>query len=127
VEVHHLGDMLPDKLRRLLALMHEPGADLRSAAENEAARALKDEGDARMNLHDADSLASLIVADVILYNGDRILGATDLAQAEAAVADDLEIARDLMEQVARAAGSASTGDSIGRAFRSLMAAMGRAT
>ena len=127
VELHHLGDMLPDKLRTLLAVAIEPGPEARTAAESDVARALKHEGDARMDEHDNDALASLIVADVILYNGDRILGANDLAQAEAAVADDLEIARDLMAQVARAAGSDAADDSIGRAFRVLMAAMGRTT
>jgi DNA-binding response OmpR family regulator len=127
VEIHHLGDMLPSKLRGLLRL---PDAGLtphkRAALEDEAHHALLAEGDSRMTEQDRDSLAALIVADVVLYNGDRIVGAGDLAAAEAAVADDLAIARDLMDQVARAGGgSAKQPDPIGRAFRSLMRAMGR--
>ncbi len=127
VEIHHLGDMLPAKLRRLLQL---PDARLHEAdkieLEGQTHQALEAEGDSRMAEHDPDGLASLIVADMVLYNGDRIFGATDLAAAEAAVADDLAIARDLMDQVARAGGgSAVEPDPIGRAFRSLMRAMGR--
>jgi CheY-like chemotaxis protein len=127
VEIHHLGDMLPSKLRQLLQL---PASGLppgkQAALEDEAHLALEVEGDSRMSEHDRDSLASLIVADMVLYNGDRIAGAADLAAAEAAVADDLAIARELMDQVARAGGgTAQQPDPIGRAFRSLMRAMGR--
>jgi hypothetical protein len=127
VEIHHLGDMLPSKLRGLLGL---PDSNLapqqKTALEDETHLALEAEGDSRMSEQDRDSLASLIVADMVLYNGDRIVGAADLAAAEAAVADDLEIARELMDQVARAGGgTAQKPDPIGRAFRSLMRAMGR--
>ena len=127
VEIHHLGDMLPAKLR---ALLHLPDPRLRqeqqTELEDQTHQALEAEGDSRMSEQDPDSLASLIVADMVLYNGDRIVNALDLAAAEAAVADDLAIARDLMDQVARASGgTAGQPDPIGRAFRSLMRAMGR--
>jgi DNA-binding response OmpR family regulator len=127
VEIHHLGDMLPAKLRRLLRLPEPPLLPAqRTALEDETHRALEREGDSRMSEQDRDSLAALIVADMVLYNGDRIVGAPDLAAAEAAVADDLAIARELMDQVARAGGGpAQKPDPIGRAFRSLMRAMGR--
>jgi CheY-like chemotaxis protein len=127
VEIHHLGDMLPAKLRRMLGMPVSTLAPQQKAAlEEQAHLALEVEGDSRMSEQDRDSLASLIVADMVLYNGDRIFGAPDLAAAEAAVADDLAIARELMDQVARAGGGAAQQpDPIGRAFRSLMHAMGR--
>jgi DNA-binding response OmpR family regulator len=127
VEIHHLGDMLPAKLRAMLGLpVSTLAPQQKTALEDYAHHALAVEGDSRMSEQDRDSLASLIVADMVLYNGDRIFGAPDLAAAEAAVADDLAIARELMDQVARAGGGAAQKpDPIGRAFRSLMQALGR--
>jgi len=122
VEIHHLGDALPVKLRRLLGLpVREPDdAEVRGAAI-----ALRDEGDTRFDLHPEAELAQVIVADVVLYNGDRILGAADVDAAAAAVADDLDVARHLFEQVVRGRGSQVQGDPIGEAFSQLMRALGR--
>lgn len=123
VEVHHLGDMLPGKLDRLIGRDVRPPAEL-DQAERQASDALRDEGDARMEAADARSLAELIVADLVLYNGDRILAARDVAQARASVAEDLEIAREIHAQAKPQA--SSDGDPVGEAFDALMRVMGRA-
>lgn len=123
VEIHHLGDALPVKLRRLLGLPAHPVDDDEVRG---AAIALRDEGDTRFDLHPEAELAQVIVADVVLYNGDRILGASDVEAAAAAVADDLDVARALFDQVVRGRGGASgAGDPIGAAFSELMRALGR--
>jgi CheY-like chemotaxis protein len=124
VEIHHLCDSLPRKLYQHLGL---PPAPVLEATEAEAREALRVEGDTRMEEPQADQrrLASLIVADMVLYNGDAIHDALDLAEAEAAVAPDLDIARQLFAQVVRAEGGQVPGDPIGEAFASLMGAMGR--
>jgi DNA-binding response OmpR family regulator len=123
VELHHVGDQLPQKLRRHLHLTDEVApAEAREAARVE----LREEGDSRMQPDDSARLASLIVADMVLYNGDRIIGAHDFAAAKSAIADDLDIARDLFAQARQAEGaSALPGDPIGDAFRRLMAELGR--
>jgi CheY-like chemotaxis protein len=123
VEIHHLGDLLPAKLCERLGLSPwVPQPETLDAA----AAALRDEGDERMHDHDAHGLAKLIVADVVLYNGDAILEAGSFAGAERAVADDLAIARDLFAQVLRAESRrVPMGDPIGAAFAELMAALGR--
>ena len=124
VEIHHLCDTLPRKLYEHLEVEPVPPEP---DAEAEAREALRVEGDTRMEDPHADHLrlASLIVADMVLYNGDAIHGATDLAGAMAAVRPDLEIAQELFAQVARSEGAQIPGDPIGEAFGALMAAMGR--
>lgn len=123
VEIHHLGDMLPPKLRALMGLPPRPAP---SEVQDATSRALRSEGDRRMGESDPSSVAGLIVADMVLYNGDRILAAPNLGAAEAAIAEDLTIARDLFAQaVRRAGGAVPLGDPIGEAFRALMAALGR--
>jgi DNA-binding NarL/FixJ family response regulator len=123
VEIHHLGDMLAPKLRALLSL---PSRVPPSEVQDETAAVLRSEGDRRMSEADAASLASVIVADMILYNGDRILGAGDAREAEEAVAEDLEMARALFAQAVRHAGvTDASADPIGEAFRALMTVMGR--
>ena len=128
VEIHHLGDMLPDKLRALVpAAGPAPEADVLAGAQKAVARALEQEGDERLATPDLDRLAALIVADVLLYNGDRIVGCSDLESVRTAVQDELALAADLLDEVARAGGRAGDGgpDPIGRAFDRLMTAMGR--
>ncbi|MCX4245788.1 DNA-binding transcriptional response regulator [Paraliomyxa miuraensis] len=124
VEIHHLCDQLPRKLYEQLNVPAMPAVE---QAEAEAREQLRVEGDTRMDDQHADQrrLASLIVADMVLYNGDAIHDAGDLAEAESAVAPDLDIARQLFAQVVRAEGTAVPGDPIGEAFASLMGAMGR--
>jgi CheY-like chemotaxis protein len=131
VEIHHLCDSLPRKLYRHLGLQPAelglPPMPALMRTEAEARQALHVEGDTRLEepLADQRRLASLIVADMVLYNGDAIHQALDLAEAEAAVGPDLDIARQLFAQVVRAEGGHIPGDPIGEAFASLMGAMGR--
>ena len=141
VEIHHLCDDLPAKLRQHLAL---PDVAAAETAQAEAREQLRVEGDARMQPADQERLASLIVADMILYNGDALHAATDLRSAERAVAADLQIARDMFAQILRSepagrggavSGSVPTpradpmadpmADPIGDAFARLLGALGR--
>lgn len=124
VEIHHLCDSLPAKLYAHLGLPPVPAATL---AQAEGRQVLRAEGDTRMEEQQADHrrLASLIVADMVLYNGDMLHRTQDLAGARAAVAPDLDVARHLFNQVLRAEGGQVPGDPIGEAFAALMAVMGR--
>jgi CheY-like chemotaxis protein len=117
VEIHHLGDHLPDRLRERLGL--EP----KDVPEDEARLAyekLRIEGDSRMKVETPGALASLIVADVLLYNGDSIAEAASLEEARLAVADDLEAAHRLFAQVDPTAHGAELIDD---AFRSMFGAI----
>ncbi|MCR9162012.1 MAG: response regulator [Nannocystaceae bacterium] len=122
VELHHLGDMLPDKLDRHLGT-RSPKHD---EAERVATEAVLDIADARMEAETTDELASLIIADVVLYNGDRIADTRTLAQARTALADDLDVATDLLRQVQQArAETVDAAQAIEAAFTRLMRSMGR--
>lgn len=123
VELHHIGDALAPKLRRLLAL---PETTLDAETVRGANEAVRREGDRRLESGEALALAKLIVADVVLYNGEGVLGSRDLAGATDAVGGDLDVARDLFTQLVRGRSpSAVLGDPIGEAFRELMFALGR--
>lgn len=123
VEIHHLGDQLPVKLRALLGDEPQEG----SAADMERAKIeLEEEGDARLESDEPQRLASLIVADMLLYNGDRILSSETLSEAETAVGEDLGIARDLFEQVLRAEKHpVPKTDLVAEEFARIMQALGR--
>lgn len=123
VELHHLGDMLPEKLACHLRI-EIPRED--TAAQDEATEAVYEIADARMDDQSSDDLASLIVADVVLYNGDRIADTTTVSEARAALTEDLEVARDLLKQVFAARGDDTDADAaIERSFSALMHTMGR--
>lgn len=128
VEIHHLCDSLPLKLFEHLGIA-SPAPALETQAV--AREALRVEGDARMTeLAEArdHGLANLIVADMVLYNGDAISAAGSLQEAARAVASDLDIARELYAQVEHAEGRpTSSGDPVGQAFANLMITMGRAS
>jgi CheY-like chemotaxis protein len=128
VEIHRLGDDLPSKLWHLLAV--DPSG-IRGMLEAEAVLAtLQAEGDQRLfdeaPLADdpgesairAVRLAELIVADVILYSGDRLIAADTPAEAREALAADLETARELYRSVA-GVGSPDV-DPIGDAFDDML-------
>lgn len=130
VELHHLGDMLPDKLSRHLKL--EPSATTATeAAEQRTTEAVYLEGDVRFAEPDPTRLAALIVADLVLYGGDRIAATQTVAQAQHALADDLEVAVDLMRQVYAATredeerASQRARRAVEDAFETLMRSMGR--
>jgi CheY-like chemotaxis protein len=123
VEIHHLCDALPAKLREHLRL---PASEPALAAQDEAREQLRIEGDQRLSPTDGPRLASLIVADLILYNGDALHETTDLPSARAAMAADLDIARELYAQILRSEGRADAdGAPIDDAFRTLVTALGR--
>jgi len=128
VEIHHLCDSLPEKLLSHLSLSLSPPSE---EDQERAREALRVEGDARMDESGQDVLANLIVADMVLYNGDAIFAANSLADAARAIEGDLDIARQLYAQVEQAEGKSPDGgadapDPIGRAFAELMVQMGRA-
>ena len=122
VELHHLGDMLPEKLARHLQIDVPSDA----AAEDQATEAVYEIADARMEDQSSDELASLIVADVVRYNGDRIADTSTVSEARAALSEDLEVACDLLKQVYTARGDAvDASAALERSFRALMHTMGR--
>jgi CheY-like chemotaxis protein len=122
VEIHHLADMLPGKLAKLLAIDAQVDGGARVDAESKAATALRLEADRRVESYDADEMAALVVADVLLYNGDGIADTASVDEARAAVSEDLDVARDLLEQLARASGvPVPADDPVGRAFERLFA------
>lgn len=122
VEIHHLGDHLPSRLRAHLGL----GASSAGRAAVERLReiigAVNERGDDHLLEQTPRGLAMLIVADLLLYNGDRITEADSVEEALAAVASDLEGARDLFGQVRP---EVVDGDPIGEAFRELVAGLER--
>lgn len=111
VEIHHLGDHLPQRLRSRLGLAATQGPE---AAVREAYEALQREGDARMAVETPEALASLIVADLLLYNGELVADAETPEATMRAIAHDLDGARKLFMQVSNADPSR---DLIGEAFR----------
>ena len=69
VEIHHLGDHLPNRLRAHLGLA-DP--ELPSESLREVLGTLNERGDDHLGEQTPHGLATLIVADLLLYNGDRI-------------------------------------------------------
>lgn len=72
VEIHHLGDHLPARLRRHLRLPPLVAkAENEALAESERAHeVLEALGDDRLQEGDGARLAEVLVADLLLYNGD---------------------------------------------------------
>ena len=128
VEIHRLGDELPSKLWRLLSV--DPSG-MAGMLEAEAVLAtLQAEGDQRLfdeapvaddpalSATRAVRLAELIVADLILYSGDRLLAAESPAEAKDTLAAELDSARELYRSVAGP--DASHADPIGAAFDDML-------
>jgi DNA-binding response OmpR family regulator len=116
VEVHHLGDQLPHKLRAHFGL---PRPAAVPGHVDAIAEQLRLEGDARLAASSPERLASLIVADVILYNGDLVAEAESGEDARERLRADLDGARQLLAQLQPGADAAG-GDAIGDAFHALM-------
>ncbi|HEY8377189.1 MAG TPA: hypothetical protein VIK91_11900 [Nannocystis sp.] len=115
VEIHRLGDQLPGKLWRLLG---GDQAALAGMVEAEAVLStIQDEGDQRLfeQRGRTERLAELIVADLILYAGDRLLAAETPDEARDVMAGDLEAARQLFRQISPAPLAPGV-DPIGAAF-----------
>lgn len=117
VEIHHLGDHLPKRLRAHLGL--EESAD-QTASLREALVAIDEAGDSHLADLSPRGLAVLIVSDLLLYNGDRISDAESVEDAFAAVSTDLDGARALFGQVRP---EFIEGDPVGVAFRELVASL----
>jgi DNA-binding response OmpR family regulator len=125
VEIHHLGDHLPSRLRAHLGLTGPaggPAGESTSESLREVLGTLNERGDEHLLEQTPRGLAMLIVADVLLYNGDRITEADSVEEALAAVASDLDGARDLFGQIRP---EVIEGDLIGEAFRELVAGLER--
>lgn len=129
VEIHHLGDHLPNRLRAHLGLRD---AEVPVETLRELLATLNERGDDHLLEQTPRGLAMLIVADLLLYNGDRITEADSIDEALAAVATDLDGARDLFERVRdQVRGDvdvrlgAADDDLIGEAFRELVAGLDR--
>lgn len=121
VEIHHLGDHLPSRLRAHLGLGDASGEPTVESLR-EVLGTLNERGDEHLLEQTPRGLAMLIVADVLLYNGDRITEADSVEEALAAVASDLDGARDLFGLVRP---EVDEGDLIGEAFRELVAGLER--
>ena len=119
VEIHHLGDHLPNRLRAHLGMRD---SELPTETLREVLGTLNERGDEHLAQQTPRGLAMLIVADLLLYNGDRITEADSVEEALAAVGSDLDGARDLFGQVHP---EVSEGDLIGEAFRELVAGLDR--
>ena len=123
VEIHHLGDHLPNRLRAHLGLRD---SELPSETLREVLGTLNERGDDHLLEQTPKGLATLIVADLLLYNGDRITEADSVEEALAAVAADLDGARNLFGQLQGQAGQVDEGvDLIDEAFRELVAGLDR--
>lgn len=123
VEIHHLGDHLPNRLRAHLGL-GDP--ELPSESLREVLGTLRERGDEHLRQQTPKGLATLIVADLLLYNGDRITEAGTVEEALAAIGSDLDGARELFEQLHPGTdGDPEPGDRdlIGEAFRELVASL----
>ncbi|MFH2009716.1 MAG: response regulator [bacterium] len=108
VEQHHIHDMLPEKVKRLLSgegssldVPHGQVDPVVAARVREVADAMmtiqfdsEDEGRAR-----AERLCNLIVADVVLYNGEAFETMRDLGDAPARLLDDLQEAREIFAKL----------------------------
>jgi DNA-binding response OmpR family regulator len=119
VEIHHLGDHLPNRLRAHLGMRD---TQLPAETLREVLGTINERGDEHLREQTPRGLAMLIVADLLLYNGDRITEADSVEEALAAVATDLDGARELFGQVRP---EVSEGDLIGEAFRELVAGLER--
>ena len=127
VEIHHLGDHLPAKLRRLLGLAEASAGAEKARISDEAYTVFKAEGDTRLaisSIRDPARLASLIVSDMVLYNGDAVANAGSLAEVVSALDGDLGGARamfaELRGEAEPSVGAADGHDHLAEALREVV-------
>jgi CheY-like chemotaxis protein len=78
VEIHHLGDHLPQRLRHHLGL---PGEEADGGEAKRLHDMLESYGDERLGAGDGARLAELLVSDMLLYNADAIaLGEAEMVR-----------------------------------------------
>lgn len=124
VEVHHLGDQLPEKLRKHLGISEDSAAvDDSAAAIASAADTLREEGDQRLAIHDPGRRAALIIADLVLYNGDVLTSGLSFDEVQAKLLADLEGARALYAAFDPVEGGHD--DPVGAAFEDMMNRLAR--
>lgn len=101
VEVHQLGDQLPSKLWRLLDA-DPSGLDGLMEAESLLC-SLQDEARRPDRVvapgQQAAELAELLVADLVLYSGDKLADAESADETHVALAPELEAAREVWRGV----------------------------
>lgn len=123
VEVHHLGDQLPDKLHKHLGLDADSVDEVQAATAQSAADTLREEGDQRLAVHDPSRRAALIIADLVLYNGDVLTSGLSFDEVEAKLLADLEGARTLFAAFEPVEGGPA--DPVGAAFEDMMSRLAR--
>lgn len=105
VEQHHIPDMLPGKVARLLG--QDPGPWQPSPVDPNLVRRLQEAGDALLTIRYGDlqegvrragRLCELLVADLALYNGDLVTALSPDAPLPARLAADLDEARALFSE-----------------------------
>lgn len=105
VEQHHIPDMLPDKVARLLG--EAPGPWQPRAVDPVLTRRVLEAGQALLTIHyetpeegalRAARLCELIVADMTLYSGDVLSGLAPGAPLPEELASDLDAARALFRE-----------------------------
>jgi CheY-like chemotaxis protein len=108
VEQHHIHDMLPGKVVRLLSGERGPGEVRPGEIDPEAARRVREAGDAMLTIRFADRhqgqaraarLCELIVADMALYNGEALEVMGSIEDAPARLLEDLQEARDIFARM----------------------------
>lgn len=136
VEQHHIPDSLVDKLARLVGAPPSPSHVPVAHSETPEGRVIKAAGEGRLDappapapspsndqVHRAERLARLIVADIALYNGDaldRLAQGGAVEELEARLRVDLEEGR-LLFDLRVPAEVRRTRDFIGEALEQLKA------
>ena len=117
VEVHQLGGRLASKLWRLLASDSSPvgPAAIDGMIEAEALLAGLQAPESGQAIA---SLATLLVADLVLHNGDRLADADTPEQARSALASELSAAREQYREIVGP--TAADPDPIAAAFDALL-------
>jgi len=102
VEQHHIHDMLAGKVVRLMSGERGPGDVRPGEIDPAAADRVREAADAMLTIEFDDAgqgqqraarLCELIVADMVLYNGDSIEGMETLEDAPAQLLEDLQEVR----------------------------------
>lgn len=102
VEQHHIHDMLAGKVVRLMSGERGPGEVRPGEVDPAAALRVRDAADAMLTIEFDDvgqgqqraaRLCELIVADMMLYNGEELEAMATLGDAPARLLEDLEEAR----------------------------------
>lgn len=112
VEQHHIHDMLAGKVVRLMSGERGPGDVRPGEIDPAAASRVREAADAMLTIEFADAgqgqqraarLCELIVADMVLYNGEALKVMDVLEDAPARLLEDLQEVRDIFARMVPAA------------------------